>query len=177
MQVDAWSEACHSSVCVNKVRNVWTLKSDGGARWAVDGKAWQIFRWKILNPDFCTTALLEEQSYTLRTGSTAMLGKRKRSALNNAMASSASQADLQEIFKRHFEAQFQPLPDQQPLVASKQPTEADLVSDEENSDWDGISTDGEALSIEVVEYTAPTKAERAELPKEELKGFMVKSRH
>lgn len=106
-----------------------------------------------------------------------MLGKRKRSALNNAMASSASQADLQEIFKRHFEAQFQPLPDQQPLVASKQPTEADLVSDEENSDWDGISTDGEALSIEVVEYTAPTKAERAELPKEELKGFMVKSRH
>lgn len=86
--------------------------------------------------------------------------------------SSASQEDLQDIFKRHFEAQFQPLPDGQPLVVSNEPTESDLDQDE-ISDWDGISTDESRARVEVVEYTLPNKAERAELSKEELKGFMV----
>lgn len=92
-------------------------------------------------------------------------------------SSSGSQEDLQEIFKRHFEAQFQPLPDEQPLVESRKSTEANLNLDEDDSDWNGISTDGEEVSIEVVEYATPTKAEKAELSKEELKGFMVSSRH
>lgn len=85
-------------------------------------------------------------------------------------SSSASQENLQDIFRRHFEAQFQPLPDQ---LASNELTESDLDQEKESSEWDGISTDENEASIEVVEYTLPKKAERAELSKEELKGFMV----
>ena len=114
--------------------------------------------------------------------STAMLGKRKRSAPSTAMvapedSASGSQEDLQEVFRRHFEAQFKPLPDQKPQMGPSKTTETDLGPDEDVSDWDGISTDEEELSIEVVEYATPIKAEKPELSKEELKGFMVSSRH
>jgi hypothetical protein len=140
------------------------------ARRLCEISAGRTFKW-----DFSITPLqITEQHIQL----TAMLGKRKRGAPNIVMpspgnSSSASQEDLQDIFKRHFEAQFQPLPDQQHLVVSNELTESDLDQDEQISDWDGISTDESRASVEVVEYTLPNKAERAELSKEELKGFMV----
>ena len=109
-----------------------------------------------------------------------MLGKRKRNVLNTVELSSGyptsgSQEDLQDVFKRHFEAQFQPLPNQASLVISK-PTIA-LAQDTDSSDWDGLSSDDETEGIEVVEYTAPTNVEKVDVPKEELKGFMVSSHY
>lgn len=111
-----------------------------------------------------------------------MLGKRKRSAPNTAMilpedSIPSSQENLQEVLRRHFEAQYQPLPDQQPLVPSTPTTSAESEPEANISDWDGLSTDEEEVHIEVVEHMALSKAERAELSKEELKSFMVSLHH
>lgn len=143
-------------------------------------KAWRILRWTIDNPgNYISPTLIRRANHT---NSAIMLGKRKRSASNTATilaedSSSSSQEDLQEVFRRHFEAQFQPLPDQQPLVPSTPTISAELDPEANNSDWDGLSTDEEEAHIEVVEHITLSKAERAELSKEELKSFMVSSHH
>ena len=106
-----------------------------------------------------------------------MLGKRKRWApeatkierREESEESDASELDAQEIFRRHFEAQFKPLP------AAQEPSKAaveELAEDsEECSDWDGISDD-EENGVQVVEHTE-AHARTAAMSKEELKSFMV----
>jgi hypothetical protein len=110
----------------------------------------------------------------------AKLGKRKREvAQNNIEASKDSSedeklSDAQELFRRHFESKFKPLP------IAKKPTKVveevleDEDSDEnadEDSDWDGISEE-EGNSVEVVVH-ADTQANTAKMSKEEIKAFMV----
>lgn len=106
-----------------------------------------------------------------------MLGKRKRRAPETRMEdhragsedSEASELDAHEIFRRHFEAQFKPLP-----VAKKpvKPVEEELEDEsEEGSDWGGIS-DGEGNGVQVVEHT-DAQSRMAAMSKEELKAFMV----
>lgn len=74
-----------------------------------------------------------------------VLGKRK---VRPAATESAADPDTAaEIFRRHFEAQFKPLPVTSAL--SKAFAEAELDQDEEadsdrdGSEWDGISDEGD----------------------------------
>ena len=106
-----------------------------------------------------------------------MLGKRKRRApeaskielREESEESDASELDAQEIFRRHFEAQFKPLPAAQ--EPSKAAAEEPAEDSEEASDWDGISDD-EENGVQVVEHTE-AHARTAAMSKEELKSFMV----
>ena len=103
------------------------------------------------------------------------LGKRKRAVHRKESArraesegSESEQLDAQEIFRRHFEAQFKPLPVvKKDIVMEETPQE----ESEEDSDWDGIS-DGEADGVQVVEHT-DALSRMAAMSKEELKSFMV----
>ncbi|KAE9378730.1 hypothetical protein N431DRAFT_326338 [Stipitochalara longipes BDJ] len=105
-----------------------------------------------------------------------MLGKRKRRAPeSNAKLhtkeddeSDVSGLDAQEIFRRHFEAQFKPLPVAQ--KGSKPTLEKPADESEEDSDWGGIS-DIEEAEVQVVEHTE-AQARTAAMSKEELKSFM-----
>jgi hypothetical protein len=105
-----------------------------------------------------------------------MLGKRKRRTpeiskrdRDESGESDASGLDAQEIFRRHFEAQFKPL-----LVARKSlklVAEESADESEEGSDWEGISED-EENAVQVVEHTE-AHARTAAMSKEELKSIMV----
>jgi hypothetical protein len=103
-----------------------------------------------------------------------ILGKRKRWVPKNdgreaIEESSAPELDAQEIFRRHFETQFKPLPVAQRPV---KPVEEELEDEpQEDSDWDGISDD-EDNTIQVVEHT-DAQSRMAAMSKEELKSFMV----
>ncbi len=88
-------------------------------------------------------------------------------------SSTDSKGDLQEAFRRHFEAQFEPLPNLESSALPEQSHKLDLEEDSDESDWDGISSGEESVNIEVVDHTTPVRAERSELPKEEAKEFMV----
>ena len=105
------------------------------------------------------------------------LGKRKRQLkdskdkeeTSDSENTSSSGLDAQEIFRRHFEAQFKPLP-----VVQKKSIEVDVLSDEETaseSEWSGIS-DAEDGGVEVIEHTN-AESRMAAMSKEELKSFMV----
>jgi hypothetical protein len=83
--------------------------------------------------------------------------------------SEASGLDAQEIFRRHFEAQFKPLPAVPKF--SKPANDESGDGSEGDSDWDGISDD-EENAVQVVEHTE-RRARTAAMSKEELKSFMV----
>jgi hypothetical protein len=109
------------------------------------------------------------------------LGKRKRPAPEvtkdcggkEREDSGSPELDAQEIFRRHFETQFKPLPAAQKAV--KVVDEAPEDESEEESDWDGIS-DAEENAVQVVEHTE-THSRMAAMSKEELKAFMVHPQH
>ena len=101
------------------------------------------------------------------------LGKRKR----RAVASSTTEAEdiaaakyAQEVFRRHFEAQFQPLPVVKKPEVLEQEDELDGEEEEEESEWDGISEDEN--DVRIVEHT-DAYARMAAMSKEQLKSFMV----
>lgn len=120
------------------------------------------------------------------------LGKRKRVAREELTASSRSPSpssefgnsdgeDMQDIFRRAFEAKFKPL-DVEPKkikVEEMAGEEYEEREAEEESDWSGISSsdeDSDKHEVEVFEYTDPrTRAkptgERA--TKAEMRKFMV----
>ena len=136
----------------------------------------RVSHWKMKIPS--------PQSYPLRENmhaprATTMVGKRKREGLGAVAdpidgCSSSGGEDLQEIFRRHFEAQFQPLPQSKSTLIAKPTTEHEQPEGDE-SGWEGISNDQDDIDIEIVEYTASTAAVKAALTKEELKDFMVAS--
>jgi hypothetical protein len=105
------------------------------------------------------------------------LGKRKRELktpgeradLRNSEDSSSSELDAQEIFRRHFEAQFKPLP-----VVPKKTVEVEPQEDDDSgpdSEWSGISEAEDGL-VEVIEHT-DAESRMAAMSKEELKAFMA----
>jgi len=92
--------------------------------------------------------------------------------------------DAQEIFRRHFEAQFKPLPE----MRLKNQKVVVPEAEDDGEDWDGLSGDedgdGEDESgsddgededtvptVDVVEHTATIT--RPKMSKAELKAFMV----
>ncbi|KAI1094666.1 hypothetical protein F5B19DRAFT_20386 [Rostrohypoxylon terebratum] len=100
---------------------------------------------------------------------TTVLGKRK--VRSHKKESSITQEDAQEIFRRHFEAQFAPLESTQPTLKTTQASELeDLRSDSEDASddsWDGVSGSDEDEELgssspstsvaEVVEVVSHTK--------------------
>jgi len=115
---------------------------------------------------------------------TLTLGKRKRqteerpkanreSSSESSIIEEEEEEDAQAIFRRHFEAQFKPLPVVAKPVVEQTKNDED---DSEESDWDGIS-DEEIGSgkVEVIEHIA--KESRPILSKSELKSFMVGEVH
>lgn len=104
---------------------------------------------------------------------TTNLGKRKRQTAEAVAVekerSQSPELDAQEIFRRHFEAQFQPLP-VAPKIAKQVEDVPEDESDEE-SEWGGISEPVEE-SVEVIEYS-DAQSGTTTMSKEELKAFMV----
>ncbi|KAH8128605.1 hypothetical protein ACSS6W_003669 [Trichoderma asperelloides] len=124
----------------------------------------------------------------------AVLGKRK------APEPTISSEDAQEIFRRHFEAQFLPLEEQEKRKAQKvrRNEDEDEEEDEDDSDgsgedeWDGVSGDDisdedddelddddeeeededDAPIVEVVDHSAPQSSKANTMSKRELKAFM-----
>jgi hypothetical protein len=104
------------------------------------------------------------------------LGKRKRrpvEATNNEAhnTSESFNHDTQEIFRKHFEAQFKPLPAAKIPVKVVEEISEDVS--EEESEWGGIS-DEEGVSVQVIEHT-DAETRMAAMSKEQLKAFMVRS--
>ena len=106
------------------------------------------------------------------------LGKRKRRTVEistvdqegDSNDAGSAELDAQELFRLHFEARFKPLP----VVKEAERAVEEPLEDESkvDSDWDGISDDGEG-TVEVVEHTG-AQSRIALMSKEELKAFMVR---
>ncbi|KAL7927940.1 hypothetical protein ACQKWADRAFT_278293 [Trichoderma austrokoningii] len=119
----------------------------------------------------------------------AVLGKRK------APEPTISSEDAQEIFRRHFEAQFLPLEEQEKRKAQRVRRNEDEEDDEDDSDgseddeWDGVSGDegsdededdeeeeeeeeDDAPIVEVVDHSTPQTSKASTMSKRELKAFM-----
>lgn len=114
-----------------------------------------------------------------------MLGKRKRETIKvskkqveaensqEAIGSDSEELDVQEIFRRHFEARYAPLPIAPKKVKAVEQTAEE--NSEEASDWDGISN-AEDGGVQVIEHTE-AQSRMAAMSKEELKSFMVNTSH
>jgi hypothetical protein len=106
------------------------------------------------------------------------LGKRKRraeftvSVKEQDSEDAAAAAHLQELLRKNFEAEDEPL-DIAPLHVPESETGPEESEVEEGDDWDGISTDSER-GVEVVEH-ADSASKRTLTPKVEYKTLMVSS--
>ena len=103
--------------------------------------------------------------------------KKRRSQLDDEAAEGGQlsddikDADLQALFRKHFETHFKPLPDtHRALVLPVGDTEEGNEG-ESMSDWEGLSDENEPVT-ELIQYTAPWTA-KPELTREESKIFMV----
>lgn len=106
------------------------------------------------------------------------LGKRKRRAPKEAVRAKSESEEpgeeelaAQEIFRRHFEAQFKPLP----VVKKPKIVEEEKAGESEpDSEWDGLSEKEEVEDngVQVVEHR-DAQTQMAAMSKEELKAFMV----
>jgi hypothetical protein len=125
----------------------------------------------------------------------AVLGKRKADA-----EPTISEEDAAAIFRRHFEAQFAPLPDAEESKTNskktKQQGDADDDDDEshdsdgnnnvdeeeeDDEEWGGLSGDDsseeeeeEVSVVEVVDHSSKQPSNIATMSKRELKAFMVR---
>ena len=116
-----------------------------------------------------------------------MLEKRKRKV---ADASRRINRDLEmkdhentplvdhEVFRKHFESQFEPLPESHAATASLEGAEAESEPSERESEWDGLSEpesgDEEQDAVQVVEHRKDQDpAEDSELQRLQYKKFMV----
>ena len=79
--------------------------------------------------------------------------------------------EMHNILQRHFEAAFEPLADYRTLPAATTEFDVDGSDVESGSDWDGLS-EGHSDSAEIINH-AKSSLLKAEVPKEELKTFMV----
>ena len=107
------------------------------------------------------------------------LGKRKRrSAVAEQERLSAStndaesdQEDLQDVFRRAFEAKFKPLPVAVKVLARLD--EDEHIEDgegQDESDWSGLS--GDEQDIQIVEHNSRDRSNE-QFSRQEMKAFMV----
>lgn len=110
------------------------------------------------------------------------MGKRKYrghvDSPTNIPALSSVDIDLDEVqtlFRQHFESTFEPIESKPPQSSYPANNEIDehLVSSE--SDWDGLSENGDSEKPTVVVQDSRHRSARAEATKEEMKRYMVRS--
>ena len=87
--------------------------------------------------------------------------------------SSDIDGDLQALFRQHFESRFKPLNGLPFPRLKRQNADEESSEDQSESDWEGLSDKGDGKQIEIVEHTTFTGVGRVEVPREELKTFMV----
>lgn len=114
-----------------------------------------------------------------------MLGKRKREVAVAIAPMHGSQKDEQlstapsttgrDIFRKYFEATFEPLPPSQPEAPSLLEDEEEAQLSEDESEWQGISdTEQEKATVEIIHHRAVEDAgEHTELQRQRYKSFMV----
>lgn len=86
--------------------------------------------------------------------------------------------DEQDVFRRYFESTFKPLPETEILKPSSHGSEEEEneVSDQNDSDWEGLSETGTyGTAIQVVEHQSArtTSDDREDERKQQYKSFMV----
>lgn len=115
-------------------------------------------------------------------------GKRKRDTAVVSRSTKTKEAspppvdNAQDIFRKYFEAQFEPIEPPKPDDDSEE-DEAEIdeeeLSDVEGSDWDGISgeeeegSDEESYEVEIVEHKDAKRDEFDLMDKKARKAFMV----
>ena len=111
----------------------------------------------------------------------AMLGKKKRvervvasrTTLTTSKDSLNEDGDLQALFRQHFESRFKPLEGLPPQRLKRPQAEDESPEDQSHSDWDALSDGQDEKQVEVVEHIISKGGKRAEVPREEIKTFMV----
>ena len=106
------------------------------------------------------------------------LGKRKRRdqitdvGTDHASTVNDDSANLQALFRQHFESTFEPLPDS--LARSKLVRDIDTKPSEEEleSEWDGFSEYGEDCAETI--HLATSASSKADVSLDEIKTFMVR---
>ena len=106
------------------------------------------------------------------------LGKRRRreefidgDVVPGQLLDEDTAGEMHNILQRHFEAAFEPLADYHALPRATTKIDVDGSDVESGSDWDGLS-EGQSDSAEIINH-AKSSLLKAEVPKEELKTFMV----
>ena len=109
-----------------------------------------------------------------------ILGKRKRRTQIEELdpqvvadTNADTGEERQELFRKHFEAKFAPLPRLLRQNIERQTTETHTLKDEEVSDWEGLSDGDDDTNVQVVVHNISIGTTRADVPKDELKTFMV----
>ena len=107
-----------------------------------------------------------------------VLGKRKRRsqldeepAETDIQSGGAHDGDPQTLFKKHFEASFEPLPDTQPIPVLTGGDANETKDGDSSSDWGGLSDESEP-AIKLIQHNESRTA-RPEMTKAEYKKFMV----
>ncbi|KAK5942027.1 pre-rRNA processing and 40S ribosomal subunit assembly [Knufia obscura] len=115
-----------------------------------------------------------------------MLGKRKRdtrvvskrgSEEEKYESNATSTMDVNDIFRRHFEASFAPLPEQESDQDIDEESDGEDGSDAESevSDWSGLSeSDHDIPVVEVVDHAVAENGDGDEFHRARLKAFMVR---
>ena len=81
--------------------------------------------------------------------------------------------DVQALFRQHFESRFRPLKGLPSSRLKCPEADEETPESQSESDWEGVSDEGYGKPVEVVEHSISTGVKRAEVPREELKTFMV----
>jgi hypothetical protein len=91
--------------------------------------------------------------------------------------------NAQEIFRKLFEAQFEPLDLPAPTAKATKPSDVDEDEEDDSDvsgsegDWDGMSDiSDESNQVEVVEHTDARAAPEDRMDKKTWKAFMVRAR-
>ncbi|KAL5604450.1 hypothetical protein BROUX41_002420 [Berkeleyomyces rouxiae] len=99
---------------------------------------------------------------------------RKRKAPSSALPTGTEPAEsVQDIFRRHFEAQFAPLPE--PIKAPEPIQDTEENDLEDVDEWDGLSAeeeDSDNEPVEVVDHSSTTPQISTTMSKHERKTFM-----
>ncbi|KAJ6781504.1 hypothetical protein PWT90_06320 [Aphanocladium album] len=124
----------------------------------------------------------------------AVLGKRK-SRDNEGESRAASALSAEEIFRRHFEAEFAPLDEDEAARAQREQDDDDAVDSDLNGDeddgssdddeWGGLSGEEDSEEgeeeeenkvpvVEVIDHSKPQVPKEPKMSKKELKAFMVR---
>ena len=134
-----------------------------------------------LLPSSCLETFLHQETQRQNIRKMAStLGKRKRRDELPDLDSNPGQSvhedassELQNLFRQHFEAAFEPLEDLKPLRANPEKNLTASPDSDLESDWEGFSEE-EPERVEIVHHSN-SHTSKADVSKEEFKTFMVRS--